>query len=695
MKFSKVIGKCDPAMVKEAENKLSAVFTELSLSYDNKGLGSNLGGDPFIFNLVYPLPHICDAMGVQIDEFEKQQKEIEKKLANGEELTKEEKDQISDEVKKYKKHMKGKVLRTAATNGRQFFWAPDFVIKKSKIGLRLVVIHEALHAHLSHPSRRGSRLPRLFNIAIDYKVNHVALMDLKSRGRKDYIQDFKKELGDFIALEELAQLYRDPFNPPERLAHFNPIHNLREQADPAYKHPGDDAPPMYYAEEKLEGDMLKPENIYAYLYSCIPKCPKCGKLGMYKKPDEYKKLQKQIEDQKKKDAEAKAKKEAEGKDPSAANAKDEEQADNQTNPGTGKGKKTQKPTGKGSHAGKGMKGQKNDQHDPSDEGESCEHEGQCDNPQSGKGQSKGEGQGQGEESSEGQSGAGNGQQEGEGEGGACCDGEEQGQGQGGSCGEPGDKEGSCGSCGCPTCGGGDSEYVDPFGHGDLTDEHMDCDVSEDELAKRLYDAAEMAKRLGGKIPLGMEDEIGELLAPKIRWEDIVRQLMTKKRDGMGRNNWQKPKSRPLFAGLYVPKKEDYFLNILVAYDCSGSMSAEDIAHGISQLQVIDTRGELSCVAFDCVAYWDQMVKIKKADKENLAKLIAVGRGGTAVNLVFNQYEKHCGKVDLIIIISDLYLSDTELNDVKKPGKETDVLWLCTSENKWRPPFGRVKSLRNE
>jgi predicted metal-dependent peptidase len=689
MKFSKVIGKCDPKIVKQAEDKLSSVFTELSLSYDNKALGSNLGGDPFIFNLVYPLPHLCDAMGIQLDEFEKQQEEIEKKLANGEELTKEEKDQISDEVKKYKQHMKGKILRTAATNGRQFFWEPAFVIKKSKLGLRLVVIHEALHAHLMHPARRGSRLPRLYNIAIDYKVNHVALMDLKSRGRKDFIKDFKEELGDFIALEELAQLYRDPFNPPERLAHFNPIHNLREKADPAYQHPGDNAPPMYYAEEKLEGDMLKPENIYAYLYSCIPKCPKCGKLGMYKKTDEYKKLQKQIEEKAKKDAEAKAK--------TGEQSKEEEKGkDNQTNPGAGTQKKPKKPTGKGSHAGKGMKGQKDDKHDHSEEGESCEHEGHCDNPQNAKGQDNGQGQGEGENGSEGQPGASNGQSE-QGEGGACCDGEEQGQGQGGSCGEPGDQEGSCGTCDndCPTCGGGDSEYVDPFGHGSEVDEHMDCDVSEDELAKRLYDAAEMAKRLGGKVPLGMESDIGELLAPRIRWEDIVRQMMTKKRDGKGRSDWSRVKSRPLFAGLYVPKKQDIFLNILVAYDCSGSMSASDISYGISQLQVIDTRGELFCVAFDCVAYWDQMVKIKKADKENLSRLVACGRGGTAVNLVFNEYEKHCGKVDLIIVISDNYLSDTELNTVKIPGKETDVLWLCTSENKWKPPFGRLKSLRND
>src|ERR1700733_13745569 len=333
MKFSKVIGKCDPAIVKQAEDKLSAVFTELSLSYSNLSLGSNLGGDPFIFNLVYPLPHICDAAGLQLDDFEKRQKEIEKKLADGQEITKEERDLISEEVKKYKRHMKGKVLRTAATNGRQYFWAPEFVNKLSKLGLRLVLIHEALHAFLMQPARFGSRMHKLWNLAIDFKVNYVAMMDLKSRGRKDFVKDFTDNLGDFIRLEELVAFYRDPFNPPARLAHFNPIENLKAMVDPAYKHPGDDKDPLYYGDEDLgkafethaAGDMLKPENIYSYLLSCVPKCPKCGKLGMYKKPEEYKKLQKQIEEQEKAKAEEEKKK-AKGKG---------EEKEQEGDPGTG------------------------------------------------------------------------------------------------------------------------------------------------------------------------------------------------------------------------------------------------------------------------------------------------------------------------------------------------------------------------
>jgi predicted metal-dependent peptidase len=666
MRFSKVIGKCDPALVKQAEDKLSSAFTELSLSYDNK-LGSGMGGDALIFQLMYPLPHICDATGIQLDDFKSKQDEIEKRIADGETVSKEEQDQVSDDLKKYRQHMNGRVLRTAATDGRRFYWAPDFVVNLSKLGLRLVIGHESWHALWLHPQRRGSRIPKLYNISVDFRVNYDQMRDLAARGFKEPAKTFTENLGEFITLDEYIAFLKNPFEPPPRLAHSNPIHNLKSMADPAYVHPGDNAPPMYYADEKLEGDMRKPEVIYDTLLKCIPRCPKCGKLGMYKKPEEYKKLQKQIEEQEKKKAEEEKA------------AKDKE----------GKGEESQKAGGKKQ---KGKKGQKQDKgqcsdpshnHEHGNDGEPCEHEGEGQGePQQGAGENPGQGQGQP------QPGDGQGQQPGEAPGGSCCDGDGSEQGQEG--------QGSCCDNGCPECGGGDSEYVDPFGCGSLTDEHLDSDVSEDELAKRLYDAAEMAKRMGGRVPAGISDELDELISPKIRWEDLVRQMMTKKREGAGRNNWQKPKTRALLAGLYVPKKEDHYLNILCAYDCSGSMSSSDIALGISQLQVIDTRGEIWLLPWDATAYFSEMVKIKKADKESLIKAQVHGRGGTECSTVFNEYEKHCGKVDLIIMITDSFLSDTELTQAKRPPKETDTIWLVTSHNdSFKPPWGRVLNIRNE
>jgi hypothetical protein len=51
---------------------------------------------------------------------------------------------------------------------------------------------------------------------------------------------------------------------------------------------------MYFADASLPKEMKMPENIYDYLYSQIPKCKDCGRVGKYKKPDYYLELEKQV-----------------------------------------------------------------------------------------------------------------------------------------------------------------------------------------------------------------------------------------------------------------------------------------------------------------------------------------------------------------------------------------------------------------
>src|SRR5258708_5319991 len=145
------------------------------------------------------------------------------------------------------------------------------------------------------------------------------------------------------------------------------------------------------------------------------------------------------------------------------------------------------------------------------------------------------------------------------------------------------------------CDDGDPSYsfFDPFGFGSLVDNHIDVDISDDELAKRCAGALDLARKTCGLIPGGLDGELGELVRPKIRCADIIRQIMARKREGYGRNDYSFPKVRPLAAGLYVPRKRDVSLKILVAYDCSGSMLyGNQIAIGISQLQVLDQKGEM-------------------------------------------------------------------------------------------------------
>jgi len=297
MKFKKILGnKNDPKimeMVKEAEKKLSSVFTELAISYDNRAV-SKIGGDPLIFQLVSPLDHICDARGPSLDLLIKSEGKEE-----AEKIFKEEENNLSDEDKKYVlRKLKHKTLSTAATDGFRFFWNPEFVCKKDKMGLRIVVAHEAGHSLYMHPRRRGKRHPGLWNISVDFKVNYTIMDDLKIRNIKEPEKLFTEALGEFIRLEEYAQFLADPFNPPARLAHFNPMHALKKMADPGYDDPASKAPPMYFADANLNADFKKPEHIYFYLWNKIPRCPECGKVN-YNKPKEYNDLLDQVEKQQK------------------------------------------------------------------------------------------------------------------------------------------------------------------------------------------------------------------------------------------------------------------------------------------------------------------------------------------------------------------------------------------------------------
>lgn len=557
MKFSKVIGDFDKKVIADAEKALSAVMLEIGIKSDNVNVGSSLGGDPLLFTLMYPMEHIAT-----------------------------------------------KNIPTAGTDGKRYYWNPEFVLKLNRVGLRIVCGHEAWHAIYMHPQRRGSRNPKLWNIAVDYIVNGVVMDDLKARN-KDASKLFKENLGNFVTLDVYAKYLQDPYNmPPEMKA-------LQEEEGPdpygedsgfslteeEEKNLTDEekkelkdllkkkSKPFFFADPNLDKDMKKPEKIYDYLYSMLPKCPECGKVGVY------------------------VPKKEENEDNESGQQEKQQSKSNQKDDGEQQG------------------GQDNKENsDSGDQGDNHQH--------------------------------GNGNQQ--------CDHDH----------------------GCGTCGHGH----DIFGMGETLDEHMDSEESQEKMAKRLADAIHSAKRMAGTVPAGLEEELGKLMAPKIRWQDIIRSTMTQKRDGNSRNDWTRFKSRPLFAGLVTPKRVNNVTSFAALLDTSGSMSVEDMTFGVSQLQVIDERSEGWVVPADSDIYWDKATKLRKVDSEELSKIKVVGRGGTMYHSFFSEYEKKLGKCDFLVLITDGYLMDTDIAEMRDPG--IPVYWIITSTCDFKPPFGRTFYLRN-
>ena len=62
---------------------------------------------------------------------------------------------------------------TLATDGRNFYYNNDFVLKLKPKEAEFGFAHEVLHNVFDHMGRRGDRIPKLSNIAADYAVNQI------------------------------------------------------------------------------------------------------------------------------------------------------------------------------------------------------------------------------------------------------------------------------------------------------------------------------------------------------------------------------------------------------------------------------------------------------------------------------------------------------------------------------------------
>jgi Putative metallopeptidase domain len=300
MRFSKIIGDASSLeaqdLIRRTEKTLSSLFAELSLGWDVQMGSFPLGGDPLQMQLLVPLPHHCDLTAFHFRPLKEAYRKLIPTIKANKELTEDQKQTLKDFLDFQHKHPR--LLTTAATDGLRFYWEPEFLLAKSHFGQRLLLAHESNHATLLHPTRKGARIHQLWNIAADYRVNFLIFEDLRIRGFKYPSSIFNQHLGQFITLEEYAAFLRDPYHPPPRLEQFGRMASFRRSLQPGYELIDEDMlneelPQLYYADPHLPLTLRQPEAIYDYLLKQVPRCECCGKLGIYKKPKDFIRLEKE------------------------------------------------------------------------------------------------------------------------------------------------------------------------------------------------------------------------------------------------------------------------------------------------------------------------------------------------------------------------------------------------------------------
>jgi len=252
---------------------------------------------------------------------------------------------------------------------------------------------------------------------------------------------------------------------------------------------------------------------------------------------------------------------------------------------------------------------------------------------------------------------------------------------------------------CPDCGA----HPDPSGQGggdgdglpSPMDSHIDSELSKQEVMTDVMRAARQSSSMKGSVPAEVEDLLGELIRPTLKFTDIIRNAMMRKVQDAGiKNDWKRFRRRYIAAKprQYLPKRHTHHPRWIAMLDTSGSMSDDDITYGISQLQSLGNSTEGYIIPCDASPKWNNVTPVKNVNDLKRTKI--VGRGGTVFDQFFKELPEQLGTdFDAVIIITDGHCGQVP----KELAPPTNVVWVITrSDHKdFTQPFGRTAPLRVE
>ena len=202
------------------------------------------------------------------------------------------------------------------------------------------------------------------------------------------------------------------------------------------------------------------------------------------------------------------------------------------------------------------------------------------------------------------------------------------------------------------------------------------------IDRALREGALLAGRLGAKIPRSIK----ELLEPKTRWQDELREFMSSTMAGKDEMTWRKFNRRMLPNDMYLPTVENEAVGeLIIACDTSGSISDTQITEFASEiLSIIDTVFPESIR----VLWWDTAVHSEQLFRsDSYASLRSMlkpeGGGGTTVGCVAQYINDRRLKPECVIVFTDGYVESEPKWDINVP-----TLWLVTLARGWTPPVGR-------
>lgn len=207
----------------------------------------------------------------------------------------------------------------------------------------------------------------------------------------------------------------------------------------------------------------------------------------------------------------------------------------------------------------------------------------------------------------------------------------------------------------------------------------DAEVAQQQSEMRVKVAqAAQAARMQGRLSDSMARLVGEILNPKIAWEDVLWRFMTKSMNN--RRTYARPNRRFLSHGMYLPSQSGEGLGEMVfAIDCSGSVTDEMIAQ--SGGEVTKVFEDLKPSKLHVIYFHHEVSHVETFVQGDTLRFGSKETGGTAFSPVFNKIDEMQIEPAACVFLTDLYCSDFG------PTPDYPVLWI--SNGAQEAPFGEV------
>lgn len=206
-----------------------------------------------------------------------------------------------------------------------------------------------------------------------------------------------------------------------------------------------------------------------------------------------------------------------------------------------------------------------------------------------------------------------------------------------------------------------------------------------EWAVRAQQCADVAKSCG-RLHASYQRMVGEVLEPKVPWEEVLRRFVRDARNRRGDDyQWSPPNRRHLWRGLVLPSVERIGMGVLDLHvDLSGSIGPREFNAWVAEIQAVreEARPELTRVIyFDAkVCEVHELGADQRLEVEDVEKVQA--GGGTLLAPSIKWVEESGVRPTVAICLTDLYLGDAP----EDPGYE----WLFVAPvGGEEAPFGRV------